>query len=143
MTNGLAARWLRAWIAPGQDSLAGAALAAQQDGCLAGRGLEGHVQGLTHLRLARLEVHLGHDRADLLLQLVHLGLQPPHVGDPVEDHAKLIRRKRLGQVIEGPTPHGLDRRFDGGIGRDDHHVESGRQAEQTRQEVQTLFLSQP
>ena len=38
----------------GQDSLAGAAFTAQQDGRFAGRGLEGHVQGLAHSRLIRL-----------------------------------------------------------------------------------------
>ena len=57
--------------------------------------------------------------------------------------AKLIRRKRLGQVIEGPTPHGLDRRFDGGIGCNDHYLKSGGQGEQAWQEFQALFLGQP
>jgi len=61
-----------------------------------------------------------------------LRLQPPYVGDSVEDHAKLIRRERFGQVIEGPAPHGLDRRFDGGIGGEDHYMESGGQGEQAR-----------
>ena len=58
---------------PGQDILASTAFAAKQDGCLADRGLEGHVQGLAYSRLARLEFHLGRDQANLLLQRVDSG----------------------------------------------------------------------
>ena len=58
---------------PGQDFLAGPAFAAKQDGCLAGRGLEGHIQDLAHRRLARLQFHLGHDPMHLFLRLAGLG----------------------------------------------------------------------
>ena len=50
-----------------------------------------------------------------------------------EHDAKLVGRERLGQIIERPAPHRLDRRLDRGVGRDDHHVQPGGQGQQPRQ----------
>jgi hypothetical protein len=61
----------------GQHALAGAALPAQQDGGVAGRSLQGQVQGLPHHRLFRLQVGFGNDGLDLGLQVGHVRLQAP------------------------------------------------------------------
>ena len=127
---------------PGQDALAGAALAAQQRCRLARRRLEGHLQGCTHPRLIGLQIDLGQDRPNLLFQLLDLRLQPPHPRDAIKQQAKLVGGERLGQVVEGPATHGLDRRFDCCIGRHYHHLQLRRNAEQPRQQVQPLLLGQ-
>ncbi len=127
----------------GEDSLARAALAPQQDRRFAGGGLEGHVEGLAHRRLVGLQIGFRHDRADLLLELFDLALQPPQLHDPVQHQPKLFGGERLGQVVQRPAAHRLDGRFDGGVGRHDHHVQPRGQAQKPRQQVQPQFLTEP
>ncbi len=55
---------------PGQDFLADTAFATEQDGRLAGRGLESHVERLADARLACLEFHLGRQPGKLLVHRV-------------------------------------------------------------------------
>ena len=108
----------------GQHPFARAAFAAQQDRGLGGGGREGHIQRLLHFRFRRLQIDFRHHRAHLFFELLDLRFEPPHPGDPVEHHAKLIGREGLRQVIERPAAHRLDGGFDRGIRSDDHHVQS-------------------
>ncbi len=105
---------------PRQDALAGAALSAEQYGRLARRHLEGQVERLPHRRLLGVEIHLRSDPADLLLQARHLIAQAPHLPPAFQHESELIRRERLGQVVESAGPHRFDCRGDAGMGRDDH-----------------------
>jgi len=59
----------------GQDALAGAALAAHEDGRSLAAVLKA-TSRLAHFRLGGLQVGLGHDGADLLLQLLDVRLEP-------------------------------------------------------------------
>jgi hypothetical protein len=95
-----------------------------------------------HGRFLGLQVDFGHDAADLLFELFDMRLEPPDVGNPVQYDAKLIRRKRFGKVVEGPAPHGLDRRLDRGIGRHHHDVQARSHAQQARQQIEPFLLGQ-
>ena len=128
----------------GQHPLAGAAFAAQQNGRLAGGRLEGHVQGLAHARFLRLQIGLRHAGPDLVLQLLHMRLQPAQtLATRSSTTRSWLGRERLGQVIEGAAPHRLDRGFDRGVGRDHDDRQSGSQLQQGRQHIEPLLLAQP
>ena len=127
---------------PRQHALARAALAADQHGRLRRRDLERDVQRLPHRRLRGLQVRLGDDRADLLLEVRDVRLEAAEAGDAVEDEAELVGRERLGQVVERAAPHRLDRRLDGGVGGDDDDGQARCQPEECRQEVQPFLLAE-
>ena len=88
---------------PGQDFLADAAFAAEQDGCLAGRGLAGHVQGRVHSRLAGLQLHLGRQRANLLLPHVNLGQGL----DTIAGFVVSVSEHRKQPIVTYESVHGL------------------------------------
>ena len=106
-------------------SLAGAAFTAEQDGCLAGRRLEGDVERLPHDRVFALQIDFRHEGSDLGLQFLHVRLHPASAGNSFENEPQLIGSERLGHVIEGPKPHRFHGRFHRGVGRDDDDVQGG------------------
>jgi hypothetical protein len=89
-----------------------------------------------------LQVRFGNDRPDLLLQLFDMRLQTTEPRHTIQHHAELIRSERLGQVVESPSPHRLDRRLDGRVGGNDHDSQPRRQPQQRGQYVQPLPAAQ-
>ena len=92
---------------------------------------------------ARLQVGFRDDRADLFLELLDVRLQAAEFGDAIEHEADLRRREGLRQEIGRPSPHGLHRRLDRGIRRDDDYGQAGAEREKRTQNVEPLFLPQP
>jgi hypothetical protein len=96
---------------------------------------------MLHRRLCGLQVGLGNDRPDLVLQFLNVRLEPPNADDAFQHAAKFLRRERLGKKIERPAAHGLDRRLDRRIRGNHHHRQSRSQAQERQQQVQSLFAA--
>ncbi len=128
---------------PSQDSLPRAALAPDQYHRVGTRDLTALLQYQPDLRIVALERDLGDLDGDLLLQIVHAVLKAPEPLDALHDGADLGRQERFRQVIEGASPHGLDRRVDRPVGRDDHHRHLRRPPQARLQQVEPRVDAQP
>jgi hypothetical protein len=98
---------------------------------------------LLHGRLVRVQIHLRDRGADLLFEAGDPVSQALQLPPALKDHTELIGRERLGKIVEGAAAHRLDRRGDARMGRDDHHCQARRLAQQQREQCHPLLAPQP
>ena len=108
---------------PRDDVFAGAALAGQQDGRVAGGGLARGFEQALHRGALRVEQRLLVDRA---AQRAIFGRQQPDVQRAIDGVLNLLERERLGDVVVGAGLHRLDRVFNGRVGGHQDHEAFGR-----------------
>src|SRR5580658_580942 len=85
---------------PGEDALADAALAAQQDRRIAGRDLIGNIERLLNGFLQTLQFRLRAHAPDLVLQGGDAAFQAAYQRRSLEDQSNLIGGERFGEIIE-------------------------------------------
>ena len=104
---------------PGDQLLAGSALAVDQDGRPGRGGLDDQIEDLPHARAAANDfsepVLM---RLQVLPQRAVLGDQPPLGERVAKDDQHLVVLERLGDVVEGAALHRRDRVLDRGVRRD-------------------------
>jgi len=108
----------------GNQFLAGAAFALQQNRRPAGGNAAGHIENRIHFRAAVDDAVRGDPLfAELFTEQLVLPEQGPPLGHPVDEEEKLFELDGLGDVIQGARLHRIHGRFDGPIGRDDDDVD--------------------
>ena len=122
----------------GHELLARPALALDEDG----RARRGGRPDELEDRLHDLASADDGAEAELPLELAAeadvLVLQPLVVQSPFDGHQQLVMFERLLDVVESPVFHGLDGRFDRGIGRDDDDLGAGVDAPDGLQDLDAL-----
>ena len=102
----------------GDQLLAGAALAADQDVALGRRGPADQVEHLADRPALADDAVEPLALSQLLLEVAVLGGQATALQALADGEPDLFVLERLGQVVEGALPHRLDRALDGGVGGD-------------------------
>ena len=130
--------WPKRWLSRGHELLARPALALDEDG----RARRGGRPDELEDRLHDLASADDGAEAELPLELAAeadvLVLQPLVVQSPFDGHQQLVMFERLLDVVESPVFHGLDGRFDRGIGRDDDDLGAGVDAPDGLQDLDAL-----
>ena len=119
---------------------AGAALAAQQHGRLARRGLARGLHQPDHRGAARLQQRGLVDRA---AQRAILGPQSLQLQRAFDQMLDLLERERLGHVVEGAGLHRGDRVFDRGVGRHQDDQAFGTALLDLGQQLEPVHLGHP
>jgi hypothetical protein len=101
-----------------QEALPGAALAADQDNGVGVGRLARGLQDFAHAPVAGQNPALGKDAP----QGGDLRLHPVKALQPFQHQVELAGDEGLGKIVEGPHFDRGDRRLDGGVGRDHHHL---------------------
>ena len=133
-TNGPAGAVRVAVQGGGDQLLAGAALADDQDGGVGRRGQADRLEDLAHRGALADQLGLGVGRFLGRLvrrsaapgpQRLDLGGEGPLPQGPLQGQEHLVEVERLGQVVVGPAAHRLDRRGRAAEGGHDDHGQVG------------------
>ena len=138
--NGPSLRLLDEMDVAGQKFLAGARLAGDQHVAVGRRDLRGGLQQLLHHRVLGDDLDLALELLDLLAQLGVLLLQRHLLQGRPDGLPDIVEVERLGDVIVGALLHRLDRRGDGGVGRDHDDLGIGIQLPALLQDLDAVDL---
>ena len=118
----------------GDQLLAGAGLALDQDGALGPGDVADQLEDAVHLRVLADDVVEAVALLELLAEPQDLVLKRPLLQRPVHHQLQVVRVDRLGQEVVGPQPHRLDDAVDraeaGRHDRGDQHPALGDLADQ-------------
>src|ERR1019366_10035519 len=125
---------------PGDNVLAGAALAGEQYSRVAGGGLAGSFEQVLHREAARVEQRLLIDGA---AQCAIFRLKDPDLQRAIDGVLNLLERERLGDIVVGAGLHRLDGIFNGRISSHQNYQALGCAPLDLAQQFQPAHLGHP
>ena len=128
---------------PGQNGLAGAAFAAQEDRDVVRGGAADHVEHRAHGGARGGEHHFRRGTGELLLEVGDAPGQVHPRASLFDRALDLGRCERLRQVVARPAADRLHRRVDGGVRGDDDDLERRTLGKKRTEKIETAFPPEP